>query len=81
MTSQKGNGRRHTEKKRPHPHLRVVKEAWKPVGDTIVTGSKHAVGADLKQLAMVAPKFVWAFVRAVYMTAVALARMTPWVSP
>lgn len=81
MVQQKGNVRHHRKHKRSHQHLRVVKEAWRPVGESIVTGSKHAARADLKQTAKEALTFVVAFIKAMYMTAVTFVRMAPWVSP
>lgn len=58
------------------PHLREVKQEWKAVGEKLAKGSEHAVRADLRGVASEAPKFVWAWMRAMYMTAVVLARMS-----
>lgn len=53
-----------------------AKEAWKQTGKSVVRGSKHAARADLMQTAKEAPTFVGAFFKALFMTAVALARMS-----
>ena len=53
-----------------------AREAWKGAGKSLARGSTHAARADLKETTKEASTFVVAFIKAVFMTAVALSRMS-----
>ena len=79
MSKQQSDGRKRNRRKHAtarEQHLRIVKDEWKQVGKTLATGSTHGARADLRALASVIPAFVWAFLRAMYMTGIVLWRVS-----